>query len=113
MKKLVYIAAPYTHPDPVENTHKAIQVAEELIKYGFVPYVPHVSLLWHLVAPHPVSFWYEYDLHILYRCDCLLRIGGASEGADNEVKYAQENSIPVFRSIQELKEYDWGRNGEE
>ena len=110
--RLVYLAMPYTHPDPIENTNRAIQAAELLIskKAGFTPYVPHLSLAWHLVYPHAVSFWYEYDLNILERCDCLLRLGGASEGADREVEYARQMGVPVFFSIEQLIEYDWGRH---
>ncbi len=104
-KKMIYIAAPYTHPDPVANTHAAIRVAEQLIDEGFIPIVPHLSLLWHMVTPHPLEFWYGYDLEILGRCDFLLRIGGKSTGADAEVEFARQEGIPVFFSINEIKEF--------
>jgi hypothetical protein len=105
MKKMVYIAAPYTHPDPVANTHDAIRVAERIIDEGFTPIIPHLCLLWHLVTPHPPEFWYAHDLEILRRCDFLLRIGGTSTGADAEVEFARREGIPVFFSINEIKEF--------
>ena len=101
-KLMVYIAGPYSHPDPVENTHRAIKVAEDLIARGFLPIIPHQSMLWQLVSPHPIRFWYDYDLDILERCDILYRIPGESKGADAEVKYAKDKGIPVCETIEQL-----------
>ena len=94
---LIYIAGPYTRPDPVENTHKAIQVGLELYETGLmVPFVPHVSLLVHLVAPRPYTYWLDYDIHFLAHCHAIYRIRGESSGADDEVQWAFENAIPIF-----------------
>lgn len=106
MKKLVYVAGPYALPDPVENTHKAIKAADELIELGFIPVVPHLSLLWHIVSPKGADFWYAYDLEILRRCDALLRLPGESRGADGEVEFCQKwTCIPVFYSVDELQRF--------
>ena len=100
---LCYTAGPYVHPDCVENTNKTIHVAEELEATGLITaYVPHLSLLWHLVVPHDADFWYDYDLSILNRCDCLYRIPGKSSGADNEEAFATEHKIPIFSDLDEL-----------
>lgn len=96
-KPLVYIAGPYSHPDPVENTHKAIRMAElieEWFDVGVV--IPHLSLAWHLVSPALVDVWYARDLHLLERCDALFRMNGASTGADREVTHARLHGIAVF-----------------
>jgi len=103
--KLIYIAGPYTHPDPVQNTHCACKIADELIFDGFIPYIPHLTLLWHLITPRNAQFWYDYDDRLLERCDALLRIPGDSVGADKEVLWAEELGIPVFYSIGELKTF--------
>jgi len=105
--KLIYIAGPYTYPDPVRNTHRVIKVADDLIDNGFVPYIPHLTLLWHIVSPRQPGFWYDYDYHLLKRCDAVLRIPGASMGADNEVKLAREHGIPVFESMEALNSSKW------
>ncbi len=106
MKPLVYVAGPYTHPDPVENTHKAIAVCDRLVLDDRVtPICPHLSLLWHIVKPHDIDFWYRYDLEVMARCDAVLRLFGASSGADAEVAAAYRHKIPVFRSIDVL--YEW------
>lgn len=105
MKKLplVYLAGPYTHPDPAENVRRTVLLAEQLAESGvMVPYVPHLTHLWHLIAPRPIEFWYAYDLHILQRCDAVLRLEGASEGADNEVVEAFRLGLPVFDDVLRL-----------
>lgn len=99
---LVFISGPYTKPDPIENTHKIIRVADKLVDLGFVPFIPHLSLLWHIVSPHPIDFWYAYDNEILKRCDAMLRIDGESPGADNEETLARDIGIPIYFSIEEL-----------
>lgn len=107
-RPLVYIAAPYSKPDPVENTHSAVLAANELLEAGLVtPHVPHLTYLWHLVTPKSIDFWYEYDLALLRRCDALLRLPGHSTGADREIVYAEEIGVPVFRSVADLE--DWAR----
>lgn len=108
-RPLVYLAAPYTKLDPVENTHKAIKMATFLYETGFVvPVVPHLTLLWHIVDPRPLEFWYAYDLQLMHRCEAVLRLPGASSGADAEVAAAASAEIPVFDSPDEL--LDWARS---
>lgn len=100
----VYIAGPYTNPDPCINTRNAILAAEEVVKLGHTPFVPHLTHLWHLISPHDIEFWYEYDFKWLLSCDALLRLPGKSTGADNEVSFADKHNIPVFCSIDALPE---------
>jgi hypothetical protein len=100
--KYIYVAGPYSQGDPVLNTRKAIEVGNELVELGFVPFIPHVTLLWHLVIPHDVDYWYKYDNEWIKKCDALFRLEGGSYGADQEIKLAHELGIPVFFSISEL-----------
>jgi|ERR1035437_1100762 hypothetical protein len=102
-RPLVYVAGPYSHPDPVENSHMAIHVADKVEATGLVtPVIPHLSLMWHMVIPHDVDFWYSLDIAVLARCDALLRFPGASTGADDEVAFAEDNDIPVFYAQEDL-----------
>lgn len=102
-KPLVYVAGPYAKPDPVENTHRAIRVGSCLAEDGkCTPVIPHLSLLWHAIDPHPVEFWYAYDLELMARCDYVLRLPGESAGADVEVTQAEAQGIPVFFAIGDL-----------
>lgn len=97
MKPLVYIAGPYTNPDPVLNTHEAIRWAEIVEALGVDVVIPHLSLLWHIVSPAPLETWYARDLAVLERCDAVFRFPGASTGADAEVARAIELGIPVVK----------------
>jgi len=112
VKPLVYVAGPYSHPDPVDNTRKAIEFADRLWEEGkVVPFVPHLTLLWHFHKPHPVEVWYDLDLVFLARCDALYRMPGESTGADAEVAYAEEIGIPAFAHLGRLYEWAEQRQG--
>lgn len=103
-KPLVYIAGPYTKPDPVENTHDIMKIADGLLDVC-APLVPHLTLFWHVISPKPYREWLDLDLEYLARCDAMLRIPGESSGADAEVVYAEEHGIPVFYNEGSLREY--------
>jgi len=92
----IYVAGPYTRPDPVLNTHRAIKLGDQLYGAGFFPIVPHVTLLQQLVVPQDVEYWYRYDLNFVDRCDALVRMPGESTGSDREVEYAYGLGKPVL-----------------
>ena len=98
----IYIASPYTRGDLMLNIRVAIDAAEALVAKGHTPYIPHLSALWHLVAPHPVGFWYAYDLEWLVLCDAVLRLPGASLGADAEVKAALAAGKPTYYDLADV-----------
>jgi hypothetical protein len=107
-RPLVYVAGPYTNPDPVENTNRAIHAVDALLEVGLVtPISPHLTLLWHLVKPRTLDFWYAYDLATLARCDAVYRLSGISTGADREVEFAIQQGIPVFEDTDAL--HAWAR----
>jgi hypothetical protein len=93
--KWCYIAAPYTVPDPVENTNRVIRFAEKVLKKGYFPVIPHLTLLWQAVNPKPPEFWYNYTMELMKRCDMVIRLSGFSEGADREVALANKLGIEV------------------
>lgn len=93
---LIYVAGPYSEPDPILNTHRIVRIADRLLDAGFVPLVPHLSVAWHLISPKPYQTWLEYDQHILARCDAVLRVPGDSKGAEAEARHAIDLGIPVI-----------------
>ncbi len=102
MSKRIYIAGPYTKGDVCQNVREAIDVAEELTRHGFVPFVPHLTHFWHLIHPHSIDFWYDYDNEWIAICHSLLRLPGDSVGADAEVRLAEKLGVPVFYSVEDL-----------
>jgi hypothetical protein len=104
--KYIYIAGPYSKGDPVTNTGDAIRAANILAERGYIPFIPHLTLFWHLLHPHDIKFWYKYDDEWLKKCDCLLRLPGESEGADAEVVTARIFGIPVYYSTEEILKED-------
>lgn len=98
----VYIAGPYSLPDPSANVGKAIDVADTLLSLGFAPYVPHLSHHWNERRPRRYEDWIALDLLWLDRCDAVYRLPGNSPGADKEVEYALANGIPVYHDLRTL-----------
>lgn len=104
LKPVVYIAGPYTNPDPVENIHRAIKIADGLLDVC-TPLIPHLSGTWHMVSPKPYEEWLRIDLDYMVKCDAVYRFPGQSSGADAEVDVAHENNMVVFFSEEDLREW--------
>ena len=97
-RPVVYVAGPYSQGDPAENVAAAVHFASMLMDRGWAwPLVPHLTHLWHLIAPRPYQDWIDLDLALLARCDGLVRLPGPSAGADAEVDWAVEHGVPVHR----------------
>jgi hypothetical protein len=105
MNKRVYIAGPYTKGDVALNVRNAIEAGDRLYTLGYIPYIPHLTHYWHTIFPRPYEDWMQLDFNWVVVCDVLLRLPGESKGADEEVKLALENKIPVYYAIEQLV---WG-----
>jgi hypothetical protein len=105
----VYIASPYTLGDVAVNVKLQIDTADTLMNLGFAPFAPLYSHFQHMAHPRPYHDWINIDLEWVKVCDCILRLGGESSGADNEVRVAEELGLPVYYSIAELMK-DYGIN---
>ncbi len=106
-RKWIYVAGPYTNPDPVVNTRKAWLAGLRLYEAGLFPYVPHLSIAAQMIEPKPYVWWLDFDLAALLRCDALLRLPGPSIGADLEIEAARKEGIPVFTDEQSA--IAWGQ----
>ena len=98
----IYVAGPYSKPDPIQNTHNTLQIADKILKLGGTPIIPHLSLLWHLYSPKEYVFWLEYNMEFLRKCQAVFRIQGESYGANEEEKVAHEIGIPIFYNLYDL-----------
>ncbi len=113
MKEIkVYIASPYTNGDTAVNVKFQMEITDELLDLGFIPFTPLYSHFQHMFRPRPHTDWIKLDLIWLRQCDCIIRFYTSyngkileSSGADIEESEAKRIEIPVFHSIEELVEY--------
>ena len=113
---LILIAGPYrsgTGDDP-EKMAANLKVLEApsyaLFKAGHVPMIGEwVALpVWHAAGGKTIGDdLYEEIFHpvagrLLALCDGVLRLPGASKGADNDVRIAKERGIPVWYQLEDV-----------
>lgn len=99
---MIYIACPYTHPDPdvaLQRIEQATLVELALLESGRVPYnALRVSAGITGRAVPPMG-WREFDLEILKLCDLMVVVmiegWDRSKGVDLEVESAVSQDIPV------------------
>lgn len=102
MKTRVFVAGPYTVPDPELNTLRAILAGHTLMDAGYAPYVPHLCHFMEKMRPRPYGDWTALDNEYLPLCHALLRLPGESKGADAEEALARSLGIPVFHDLLDL-----------
>jgi len=102
---MIYLASPYTHPDPLIRELRylqALKVCAARLKAGQMIYSPIVHC--HDMAkvfglPKDISFWRPYNFHMIDLSEefKILRLDGweASQGIAEEKTYAEEQDIPV------------------
>jgi hypothetical protein len=113
---LILIAGPYrsgTNDDTKlmqQNLNNLESVALPLFRKGHIPMIGEwVALpLIHLagsVKPGD-SAWEEIQYPVAHRllqkCDAVLRIEGASKGADEDVRLAKQKGLPVYYCIEDV-----------
>jgi len=103
--KLIYLATPYSTPDPARRAFRfnaACAVAYKALKHGAAVYAPIVS--WHQVKlmfdlKGDWEEWKDLDKEMISRCDELwvVKINGweKSKGIKNEIELAQAFGKPV------------------
>ena len=114
MTDVLYLAGPYTRPDPIVNVNGACRVATIIIEQTeWVPMVPHLTMLWHAITPRSIGFWYALDLIHLAHCDAIVRLPGASIGADHEMGHAESIGLTVvsFYDLPLDAQRIWTRRG--
>ncbi|MBC7815039.1 MAG: DUF4406 domain-containing protein [Burkholderiales bacterium] len=116
---LILIAGPYrsgTGDDPqkmAENLRFLEQAAWPIFQKGHVPMIGEwVALpIWNVAGGQAVGdALYDEILHptagrLIERCDAILRLPGASKGADNDVRLAIKRGIPVYFDINDVPEF--------
>jgi len=112
MKK-VYVAGKYNDDNVIavlENMRLGMKVSAELMTRGFAPFCPWLDYHFVLMRPESVKITVEdyqkYSMAWLEVSDCVLLLSNwwRSRGAIKEVDRAKELGIPVYYSINEIKE---------
>ena len=116
---LILIAGPYrsgTGDDPdlmAANLARLEQAAWPLFRAGHVPMIGEWVALPVLRSagadgvtdPLAEQVMYPTAQRLLQHCDAVLRLPGASTGADQDVAIAQERGLPVYFRLEDVPEY--------
>ena len=107
----IMVAGPYRSgsTDPLvwaANLRRLNEVAYEILRRGHVPIIG-VNLALPIIeatgADSYDAIMMPLSLCLTERCDAVLRTGGASRGADDEVERFESLGRPVFRSLDEIE----------
>lgn len=115
---LILIAGPYrsgTGGDPAliaRNLERLEEAAAPIHRLGHVPMIGEWVALPVLrglsdsaaggEAGEDGDVMYETAHRLLQHCDAVLRLPGASAGADKDVEIALQRGLPVYRSLDEI-----------
>jgi hypothetical protein len=113
---MILVAGPYrsgTGDDPekmAENVQAMEAYALPLFRAGHIPVIgewfalPLVALAGSRKVGDAAfeEIFHPVAERLLARCDAVLRVGGASQGADLMVSVAQERGLAVFSSLAEV-----------
>jgi len=116
---LILIAGPYRSgtDDRPELMAANLRVLEEaawpIFRAGHVPMIGEWVALPVLASagatgvldPLAEQVMYPTAERLLHHCDAVLRLPGASAGADQDVRIAQERGLPVYFSVEEVPGY--------
>jgi hypothetical protein len=113
---MILIAGPYrsgTNDDPLlmqQNLHRLESAALPLFRLGHLPVIGEwiaLPLLDLAGSVKPGDAPYEEILYpvahrLLLKCDAVLRLEGASKGADEDVRLAEERGLKIFYDIKDV-----------
>ena len=113
---LILIAGPYrsgTNDDPElmqENLNKLESMALPLFRKGHIPMIgewaalPLIHLAGSTKPGDPAWEEIQYPVahRLLEKCDAVLRIEGASKGADEDVRVAKEKGLKVYYNLEDV-----------
>ena len=113
---IILIAGPYrsgTNDDPhlmAQNLDRLESFALHIYQAGHIPMIgewvalPVMKQAGSIALGDAISEQYLYPVagRLLERCDAVLRIEGASKGADEDVRIARERGLPVYSSVEDV-----------
>lgn len=117
--QLILIAGPYrsgTGDDPAlmaANLARLEEAAWPVFRSGHIPMIgewvalPVLSSAGATGVTDPLAdqVMYPTAQRLLQHCDAVLRLPGASAGADQDVAIARERGLPVYHRVEEIPGY--------
>jgi nucleoside 2-deoxyribosyltransferase len=100
--KLLYLAGPFSHDDPIHGTERNILAASEIAleawKRGWAAVCPHKNTQGFQHAGIPQEVWYKGDIALMLRCDAVLMLPKywQSKGAQLELEAAKKAGMAVY-----------------
>ena len=115
-RMIILISGPYrsgTNNDPAkmaENLRRLEAASYPIFAAGHIPMIGEwVALpVWHTAGGETIGdelydeIFYPTANRLIERCDAVLRLKGASNGADNDVRLAKERGIPVYHAVEDI-----------
>lgn len=100
----VYLACPITAGDRCWNFYQSCRAQEILMRAGYAVMAPALSMMHPNAWNMPHKLWLDCDLPWVEAADVLVRLPGASLGADMEVQHATAHGIFVWEThVRELE----------
>jgi hypothetical protein len=114
---MILIAGPYrsgTNDDPqliAQNVENMAQTALSVYKMGHLPVLgewialPLIETAGSKTTGDDIfnAIFHPSAIRLISHCDAVLRIGGASQGADEMVKVGLEKGKKIFYDLEEIK----------
>jgi hypothetical protein len=107
MKKLIYLAGPYSATSRAKvlgNIQRAVEVASELRRVGYVVFVPHLESMFGEDALNEDE-WVQHGIRLLEACEEVMVLPGweRSRGTKKEIEYAKRIGLPIkyWKGIEE------------
>jgi hypothetical protein len=115
-RMMILIAGPYrsgTGDDPSKmeaNLRHLEAYSLPLYRAGHLPVIgewislPIIRSAGSQAVGDPIyrEFLYPAASRLLERCDAVLRVGGESQGADEDVRIAKERGLPIYYSLADV-----------
>lgn len=122
--QLILIAGPYrsgTNGDAAliaGNLHRLEEAALQVYRLGHMPMIgewvalPLAAAAGSKAVGDAISetFLYPVANRLIRQCDAVYRIDGASQGADADVRLAEELRLPVYRSPDDIPKLAYSTN---
>ena len=108
--KTIYIAGPISDGERLPrslwktNIVRACKLGSKVIELGHNPIIPHLYYFMEELSHTHFDYedWLRVDFGFIESSDAVLRMDGASKGADREVEFAKLIGRQVFRGLDEI-----------